>query len=456
MSWPDTTTRGRDGALRFGGVSAIDLAREFGTPLYVFDEKTLRGRARRMRDAFRAAYSRSRVVYAGKAYLSPTLMGMLREEGIGLDVVSAGEIYAGLLAGVDPVDMTFHGNNKSQAELEFAVQQGVGLIALDNDLEIDLLGKNADVLGCDVRVVLRLNPGVDPHTHQKMRTGASDSKFGFPIWDGQAQDAASRMARSPRLRLVGYHAHVGSQIFDPELVRETIEAILEFAAAVRDDTGLTPDVVIPGGGFGVADDASGRDVPLDRWAAAAADALVLGCAEFGFALPELVIEPGRAIIGPSGVALYEVGARKVIRGVRTYVSVDGGMADNIRPALYGAQYTAALANRAGAGEETEAVTIAGKYCESGDLLIERVELPRLAPGDLLAVPMAGAYCLAMASNYNLAPRPAAIIVGNGQARLIRRRETLADLMRVELLGGCGVADAIAAEDECLSAGKGSL
>jgi diaminopimelate decarboxylase len=352
--------------------------------------------------------------------------------------------------------MTFHGNNKSQAELEYAVQCGVGLIALDNDLEVELIREIANALDRDVRVVLRLNPGVDPHTHQKMRTGASDSKFGFPIWDGQALRAASCVARSPRLHLVGYHAHAGSQIFDSDLVRETIGALLEFAAAVRDETGLPPEVVIPGGGFGVADDASGRDVSLDQWACAAADALALGCAKFEFALPELVVEPGRAIVGPSGVALYEVGARKVIPGVRTYVSVDGGMADNIRPALYGAKYTAALANRDGAGEATEIVTIAGKYCESGDILIESVDLPRLAVGDLLAVPMSGAYCLAMASNYNLAPRPAAVVVGNGQARLIRRRETLADLMRVELLDECGAAEVTASEEACLSARKGSL
>src|SRR5215212_979687 len=218
MSWPETTRRTAEGSLEFGGVSAVELACEFGTPLYVFDEETLRMRARRIRDAFLHAYEQSRLVYAGKAYLSPALMRILVEEGIGLDVVSGGEIYAGLRAGVDPSQMIFHGNNKSRAELEEAVAAGVGLIAIDNDLEITLLESVAHHSGRNVKVVLRLNPGVDVHTHHKMRTGAVDSKFGFPVWDSQAEEAAARIVRSPRLDLVGYHAHVGSQIFDPMLV----------------------------------------------------------------------------------------------------------------------------------------------------------------------------------------------------------------------------------------------
>src|SRR5918993_2464476 len=287
MTWPETTRRTTEGALEFGGVSAVELAREFGTPLYVFDEQTLRTRARRIRDAFLRAYGQSRLVYAGKAYLSPALMRILVEEGIGLDVVSGGEIYAGLLAGVDPSEMIFHGNNKSRAELEEAVTAGVGLIAIDNDLEITLLESVAGESGRNVEVVLRLNPGVDVHTHDKMRTGATDSKFGFPVWDGQAEDAAGRICRSTRLDLVGYHAHVGSQIFDPTLVARTIEVIMDLAGRVHAQWGLIPTVVIPGGGFGVADDASGSDVPVDAWANAAAEALERGCHDHGFPLPEL-------------------------------------------------------------------------------------------------------------------------------------------------------------------------
>lgn len=432
-SWPETASRSSTGHIEIGGVSCVELARTHGTPLYVFDEETLRSRARSVRSAFAAAYPNSRVVYAAKAYLSPALVNILNQEGLGLDVVSGGEIYAGCLAGVDPAAMIFHGNNKSAAELEDAVSRGVGLIAVDNDLEVSILSDVAGRLGSDVRVVLRLNPGVDPHTHDKMRTGATDSKFGFPVWDGQADRAADRIFGTDRLVLAGYHAHVGSQIFDPGLVEHTIGAMMSFAGGVKKRLGIEPQVLIPGGGFGVSDDASGEDVSIEAWADAAASAIARGCATHGFAPPELIVEPGRAIIGPAGVALYEIGARKEIPGVRTYVSVDGGMSDNIRPALYGARYSAALVNRSPEDDRRETVTIAGKYCESGDVLIEDATLPALVPGDLLAVPMAGAYCLAMASNYNLSPRPAAVLVHDGSARLIRRRETVDDLLRTEIL-----------------------
>jgi diaminopimelate decarboxylase len=455
MPWPDTTRRNAKGELEFGGVSAVQLAETYGTPLYVFDERTLVDGARRIRDVFRSVWPRSRVVYAGKAYLSPALMGILAQEDIGLDVVSGGEIYAGLLAGVDPSTMIFHGNNKSRRELEEAVAAGVGLIAVDNDFEIGLLEAVAFESGRTVSVVLRLNPGVDPHTHDKMRTGAVESKFGFPVWDGQARDAAARICLSDYLKLVGYHAHVGSQIFDPELVAQTIEAVADFASSVAQEYGVLPEVVIPGGGFGVADDASGDDVSIEAWAGAAARSLVAASTKYSWPLPELIVEPGRAIIAAAGVAIYEVGAQKVIEGRRTYVSVDGGMADNIRPSLYGAKYTTAPANRHPIGEEDAATTIAGKFCESGDVLIEEIFLPPLRPGDLLAIPMVGAYCLSMASNYNLAPRPAVALVSEGNSRLIRRRETYEDLLRSELVGIERTEEACARQ-VLLSAGKGSL
>lgn len=431
-SWPDTSLRDATGQLTIGGVALPELARQFGTPLYVFDEATLRARASEIRDNFRTAYPQSRVVYAGKAYLSPALMRILHSEEIGLDVVSGGEIYAGLRAGVDPATMIFHGNNKSRAELEEAVLAGVGLIAVDNLHEITLLSAVAASLERRPHVVLRLNPGVDPHTHHKMRTGATDSKFGFPVWDGQAAEAARLVVASGALQLAGYHAHVGSQIFDAELVEQTLTEMLRFAGQVLAAHGVAPQVVIPGGGFGVSDDASGRDVSIAAWAESAAATLRRESAAAGFAPPELVVEPGRAIIGPAGVALYEVGARKQIGGTRTYVSVDGGMSDNIRPSLYGARYSADLVNRDGAGGDLETVTIAGKYCESGDVLIESIDLPVLQAGDLIALPMAGAYCMAMASNYNLAPRPAAVLVNDGTARLIRRRETYAGMLADEI------------------------
>lgn len=431
-AWPDTTERDSTGAMRIGGVALPDLAREFGTPLYVYDEVTLRNRASEIRDIFAAVFPNSRIVYAGKAGMSPALVSILAEERIGLDVVSGGEIFAGLKAGMNPRRMIFHGNNKSRQELEEALHAGVGLIAVDCDHELALLEQVAMRLEQHPEVVLRLNPGVDPHTHHKMRTGAVDSKFGFPIWDGQAAAAAARVAASPALRLAGYHAHVGSQIFDASLVVQTLTAMMAFATEVFRQHGVAPRVIIPGGGFGVADDASGADVSIIDWASAAAKTLSEQAAAGGYEAPELVVEPGRAIVGPAGVAVYEVGARKQIPGARTYVSVDGGMSDNIRPSLYGARYSAALVNRDGADGPLETVTIAGKYCESGDVLIDGISLPALSAGDLLALPMAGAYCLAMASNYNLAPRPAVVLVQGGHARLIRRRETYADMLQSEI------------------------
>ena len=431
MSWPKTIRRTAAGELEIGGVGVERLAAEFGTPLYVFDESTLRSRARLFRSTFEAASPASRVVYAGKAYLSPALVGLLWEEGVGLDVVSAGEVQAGLAGGVPASAMTFHGNNKSEEELRLAVEEGVGLIALDNDLEIELLAEVARDVGRRVAVLMRLNPGLAPDTHDKMRTGALDSKFGFPIATGAATAAAERVVGHDALELVGYHAHVGSQVFDPLLVCETIGALMAFAALVRGRHGIAPRTIVPGGGFGVRDDGTGADVSIATWAEAAAAAIEAESKRHRLPRPELVVEPGRAIIGPAGVALYRVGSRKEIPGVRTYVAVDGGMADNIRPTLYGAVYSAQLANRPHAGRE-EVVTIAGKYCESGDILISDVALPALERGDLLAVPMAGAYCLAMASNYNLAPRPAAVLVGDGEARVIRRRETIADMLATEV------------------------
>jgi diaminopimelate decarboxylase len=431
-AWPDTTERDANGVMQIGGVSLHDLVREYGTPLYVYDESTLRNRAREIREIFAAVYPRSRVAYAGKAGMSPAMVSILSEEGLGLDVVSGGEIFAGQKAGMPPSRMIFHGNNKSRTELEEALRAGVGLIAVDSQHELDLLEEVSTRLERHPEVVLRLNPGVDPHTHHKMRTGATDSKFGFPIWDGQAHTAAARVASSPVLRLAGYHAHVGSQIFDATLVAQTLTAMLQFASEVLRRHGVAPRVIIPGGGFGVADDASGADVSIAEWAGAAAQTIREQATEGGYDLPELVVEPGRAIVGPAGVAIYEVGGRKEIPESRTYVSVDGGMSDNIRPSLYGARYSADLVNRDGAGQPRETVTIAGKYCESGDVLIDGISLPVLAAGDLLALPMAGAYCLAMSSNYNLAPRPAVVLVNAGGARLIRRRETYADMLQSEI------------------------
>lgn len=431
MLWPDTTLRLPDGRLSIGGVALNDLADEFDTPLYIFDEQTIRDRARAARAAAARHYPHARVVYAAKAYLNAAIIDILLTEGFGIDVVSGGELFAARAAGAAAGDITFHGNNKSRRELEEAIAAGVGIIAVDNADEIELLAHLTARAGSPpVRVLLRLNPGIDVHTHGKIATGVIDSKFGFPLWTDDAALAVERALAAPGLDVAGYHAHLGSQLFDVEAPALAVKRILDFAGAMRDRHGLVPDVISPGGGLGIAYRDEDTEMDVEAWVSATAAATIDACASHNLPLPELVFEPGRWIVGPAGVALYRSGSRKRIEGVRTYVSVDGGMSDNIRPTLYDAEYTAALASRAG-GTDRETVTIAGKYCESGDILIRDIDLPALQPGDLIAIPAAGAYCIPMGSNYNLALRPAVVLVNEGEANLIRRRETYDDLLALD-------------------------
>ncbi len=438
MIWPMTTRRDETGTLEVGGVSLARIATDFGTPVYVYDELTLRSSARAFRDTFVEAYPRSRVVYAAKAFLASAIVEVLREEGVGIDVVSGGELFVALRAGMPASDISFHGNNKSVAELREAIDAGVGAIVIDNVHEIDLLvplvAGRPDPVPVPLPVMLRVNPGVDVHTHSKISTGLADSKFGMPIASGGAAEAVARIVAAPNLHLIGYHAHVGSQLFDPDATISSIEALVAFGAAMRERHGIEMAHLSPGGGFGIAYLDTDRPLDAATWARIVAGAVIDGCARRGLPLPIVTVEPGRSIVGRAGVALYAVGAIKELPGIRTYVSVDGGMADNIRPALYDARYTATIANRDPDGP-MRTVTIAGKYCESGDVLIDRIDLPRIAPGDLLAIPAAGAYCLSMASNYNLAPRPAAVLVGDGKTRLIRRRETYDDLVGTDAATG---------------------
>lgn len=428
--WPVGTGRNAEGAMTIGGVAVPDIAREFGTPVYIYDAVTLRGNMRAVRDAFAEALPRSRVVYAGKAFLARALVQMLIDEGLGLDAVSAGELYVGLNAGMPPEELSLHGNNKGMDELRMAIDAGIGKIIVDNFDEITMLRELTDDREEPVTVLLRVNPGVDVHTHKKISTGIADSKFGLPIADGQAARAVALLAEAPGLHLAGYHAHIGSQLFEPDAYVDAIDEILRFAVEMLEAHDVELEQLSPGGGFGIAYVDTDDPPEMTQWAATLATAVKDGCAHHGLPVPIVTVEPGRSIVGRAGVAVYTVGARKEIPGVRTYVSVDGGMADNIRPALYEAVYTAALANREG-DTKTEEVTIAGKYCESGDILIEDITLPALHRGDVLAIPAAGAYSLAMASNYNMSLRPAIVMVEEGQVRVIRERETFADLLRLD-------------------------
>lgn len=431
--WPRTATRLPSGEVAIGGVLLTDIADRYGTPTYVFDEATIRGAIRDFVGEFVKRYPRTRVVYAGKALLAPWLVAILRSERIGLDVVSGGELAIGLYGGMPANEISLHGNNKSRQELASAIAAGIGKIIVDNDHEIDLLAELTSDRMKPVTVMIRVNPGVDVHTHHKISTGVADSKFGFPIVDGQAAAAVSRLQKLPGINLVGLHAHVGSQLFESEATTGAIDAMLEFAAEMRAAHGFRLEHFSPGGGFGIAYLNDDEPLPVARWADQLASAIETGCRRHDLDLPTVTIEPGRSIIGPAGVGLYTLGAEKALPGIRTYVSVDGGMADNIRPALYEAQYEAILANRVGNDSDPIPVTIAGKFCESGDILIDTVMLPEPVAGDLLAIPAAGAYTLSMASNYNAAPRPAVVLTREGTATCVRSRETWQDLVKREIV-----------------------
>ena len=423
--FPANTGRDPAGHLVIGGCDVVTLAAEFGTPLYIYEEATLRRNCRAYMEPLQELYPNPSVTYAGKAYLDPTILGIVRDEGLGLDAVSGGEISLAMAAGFPPQDIVFHGNNKLLHEIALALDAGIGIFAVDGLDDLHTLSAIAQEKSQTARVILRLTPGISAHTHQYIRTGMLDSKFGIPISTGQAEDAVQAAMAAGGIQLIGYHAHIGSQIFDIEPLADNATALVEFALAMESTHGAEFSVLSPGGGAGVR--YVGSDDGLDvRELVHAIAGAVLAALPAG-RHPELILEPGRSIIAPAGVALYEVGTVKTIPGVRTYVAVDGGMADNIRPALYQAEYNAVLAGRAPAGP-VRTVTIAGRYCETGDLLIKDIELPELRRGDLLAMPTAGAYNLALSSNYNLALRPAVVVVNEGRARLSRRRETYDDLL----------------------------
>jgi diaminopimelate decarboxylase len=423
-----------EGHLRLGGCDAVALAAEFGTPLYVLDEGQIRERCRAWRRAFEERYPQTEVEYAGKAFLCLAMARLVAEEGLNLDVASAGEMHTALAAGFPPPRLVLHGNNKSAAELQMAVDAGVGRIVVDNLPELDLLGPLVAGRrgGGPQEVLVRVIPGVDPHTHRRIRTGQVDTKFGLSIASGAALEAVSRAIGTPGLLFTGVHAHIGSNLKDASAHRQALEALLDFAVQVREETGLNLEELNIGGGLGVRYLPEDEVMPVERFAAELTEALEEGLARRHLPQPRLMVEPGRAIVAEAGVTLYTIGAIKDVPideppGTRRYVAVDGGMSDNPRPQLYDAVYTAFLANRAAEGSVGE-VRIAGKHCET-DVLIPAVALPEPRAGDLLAVPVTGAYTYAMASNYNRLPRPAVVFVRDGRARLVVRRETLDDLIR---------------------------
>ena len=430
--WPCTAVRGADGALEIGGVDVRALAAEHGTPSLVLDEDDLRQRCRAWRTAFDGWPAGGDVAYAGKAFLSKAVVRIVAEEGLGLDVCTGGELAVALAAGFPAGRLWFHGNNKSVGELERAVAAGVRTVVVDSFEEVVRLAAVAERARVRQAVYVRVTPGVEAHTHEYVQTGQEDQKFGFSLASGAAAEAVRRVLSLPSLELTGLHCHIGSHIFDTHGFSLAAHRMVELLATVRDEHGLELPELDLGGGHGIAYTAADDPMSPADHAAGLRTIVERECAAAGLAVPRVVVEPGRAVVGPTTVTLYEVGTVKELPGLRTYVSVDGGMSDNIRTALYDARYTAVLASRRSAAEPRN-VTLCGKHCESGDIVVHDVPLPGdLAPGDLVAVPASGAYHRSMASNYNHVPRPPVIAVCAGVSRVIVRRETEADLLALDL------------------------
>jgi diaminopimelate decarboxylase len=426
--WPRTVIRADAGALEIGGVSVLDLAAEHGTPAYLLDEDDLRARCRE----FAAAFGDADVYYAGKSFLCKAVVKIVNEEGLFLDVCSGGELAVALAAGFPAGRMGFHGNNKSVRELERAVDAGVGRIVVDSFDEITRLTAIAREKNKKPAVLVRVTVGVEAHTHEFIATAHEDQKFGFSLAGGAAYAAAIRILDDGVLDLRGLHSHIGSQIFDTSGFEVAARRVLELQARIRDTRGVELPELDLGGGFGIA--YTTKDDPSEPGdLAKRINKIVEGeCDGASLAVPRLSVEPGRAIVGPAVFTLYEVGTVKDVDGIRTYVSVDGGMSDNIRTALYDASYSATVAGRASSAEPLLA-RVVGKHCESGDVVVKDEFLPAdVQPGDLLAVPGTGAYCRSMASNYNHVPRPPVVAVRNGASRVIVRRETEADLLALDV------------------------
>ncbi|QPN58047.1 diaminopimelate decarboxylase [Synechococcus sp. CBW1107] len=426
---PLTTALDGQDRLQVGGCDLGELARRYGTPLYVLDEDTLRASCRAYREALAAHYpAPSLALYASKANSSLVLSALVASEGLGLDAVSAGELLTALEGGMPPERIVLHGNNKSDEELSLAVANGVTVV-VDNDHDLERLAEIAPAAGRVVPLMLRFTPGIECHTHEYIRTGHLDSKFGFD--PDQLEPVLQRLAGCPWARLTGLHAHIGSQIFELQPHRD-LAGVMADALALARSLGHPVSDLNVGGGLGIRYVASDDPPSIQEWVQGVAEALVRACRERDLELPRLLCEPGRSLVATAGLTVYTIGSRKQIPGLRTYLSVDGGMSDNPRPITYQSSYTSVLAERPTA-EATETVTVAGKHCESGDVLLKDLALPPSSSGDLLVVFATGAYNASMASNYNRIPRPAAVLVHGGQAELVQRRERPDELLLHDLL-----------------------
>ena len=419
------------GHLEIGGIDVVDLASDYGTPLWVIDEQGFRQNCRAFREAF-ARQGDSLVLYASKALTSLAIIRMVDEEALGLDVVSGGELYTALEAGFPPQLIYFHGNNKSIEEIKLAIDNSIGRIVVDNFYELSLLSDLCRTKNHTQDILLRITPGVEAHTHEFIQTGQIDSKFGFTLPDGQAMEGVKQALNSPNINLVGLHCHIGSQVFEMDSFRQATALMMDFVVEIHNKLGYQLDEIDMGGGFGIYYSAGDEPTYADDWADAVMSTVAEKARQANINIPRVIVEPGRAIVGPAGVTIYSIGSWKEVTNVRKYLAVDGGMADNIRSALYDAKYTAILGNKANLPPQ-ETVSIAGKCCESGDMLIWDIELPAAEAGDLLVVFATGAYNYTMSSNYNRLPRPGMVLVNEGSSAVILKRETYADLISHDLI-----------------------
>ncbi|MBM7854686.1 diaminopimelate decarboxylase [Desulfohalotomaculum tongense] len=419
------------GHLEIGGCDTVELAQDYGTPLYVLDEEHFRQNCKNFYHAFTQQYG-AEVIYAGKSLLTLAVCRMIDEEGLSLDVVSGGELYTAIKANFPMNRVYFHGNNKTAEEIQMALEHKVARIIVDSIYELELLNKIAGELRAKVKILLRLTPGVEAHTHEYIKTGHIDSKFGLVVENGQAMEGVKRALELENIELRGFHCHIGSQIFELESYAHAAAVMMEFISEVQKETGFKASQLDLGGGLGIYYYHGDKPQSIKEYADIVMNTVKKQAEKFNLPMPKVMVEPGRSIAGPAGITLYRVGSVKDIPGVRKYVAVDGSMGDNPRPALYRAKYEAYTANRMNE-KPAEIVSVAGRCCESGDMLNWDLPLPRVQPGDILAVAATGAYTYSMSSNYNRLPRPAMVLVNNGRVDLIIRRETYADLLRNDLL-----------------------
>ncbi len=421
-----------NGNLTFGGADCVELAEQFGTPLYVFDENLIRKTCREFKSSIDNFYGgNGLVLYASKAFSCKEMYRIVESEGLGCDVVSGGELFTALSAGFDPKNIFFHGNNKTPDELEYAIKSGVGRIVADNMTELETIEGIAANLSLKTNIILRIKPGIDAHTHAYISTGQIDSKFGFALENGEAFEAVAKCFEYKNVCLKGFHCHIASQVCETKPFSEAAEVMLGFMAQVRERFGATLTELNLGGGFGVKYIESDGQIPFSEFMEKTAVTLKAKADELGLPVPKIFIEPGRSIVAPAGLTLYTVGNVKTIKDVRTYVAIDGGMSDNPRYALYQADYTVEIANKATEPKDFIA-TVAGKCCESGDLIQENAPMQTPEVGDIMAVLNTGAYCYSMASNYNRIPRAAVVIVKDGQPRVIVKRETYEDIIKNDI------------------------